>query len=244
MDLALSYDALQGADARDPAQARRPASPVSVLLHAGLAGLRIASLQGYFATGGTPDAYAAVAHVAEALGTDRTAEIPEAARARAAAYLITMSEGAALHLDQLRRQADDYDLDVRDRLIAGAMVPGIWVNRAQKFRRWYRSEVMKLFETVDVLLAPSTPLRAPNIGQKMMTLDGVEMPVRANIGIYTQPISFVGLPVVSVPVWTDGLRLPIGVQVIAAPWREDHALRVAHALKTSGACRAPVAALD
>jgi AtzE family amidohydrolase len=244
MDLALSYDAMQGADPHDPMQAKRPASPVSVLLHGGLAGLRIASLQGYFATGATADAYAAVAHVAEALGTDRKAEILEAARARAAAYLITMTEGASLHLDQLRTRAGDYDLDVRDRLIAGAMVPGIWVDRAQKFRRWYRDEVMKLFQDVDVLLAPSTPLRAPRIGQKMMTLDGVDMPVRANIGIFTQPISFIGLPVVSVPVWTKGERLPIGVQVITAPWREDHALRVAQALATSGACRAPVAALD
>ena len=64
-------------------------------------------------------------------------------------------------------------------------------------------------------------------------LDGVEMPVRPNIGIFTQPISFIGLPVVAVPV-PAGERLPIGVQVIAAPWREDVALRVAHELEAWG----------
>jgi aspartyl-tRNA(Asn)/glutamyl-tRNA(Gln) amidotransferase subunit A len=63
-------------------------------------------------------------------------------------------------------------------------------------------------------------------------LDGVELPVRANIGLLTQPISFIGLPVVAVPVPLD--PLPIGVQIIAAPWREDIALRVAQALESSG----------
>jgi Asp-tRNA(Asn)/Glu-tRNA(Gln) amidotransferase A subunit family amidase len=74
-----------------------------------------------------------------------------------------------------------------------------------------------------------------------MVLDGVEMAVRANIGLFTQPISFIGLPVAAVPVWFEHERLPIGVQIIAAPWREDIALRVAHALEQAGAARAPVA---
>ena len=89
---------------------------------------------------------------------------------------------------------------MRDRLIAGAMVPAALVNHAQKFRRWYREEVLKLFEKVDVILAPATPCTAPKIGQQTFVLDGVEMPLRPNIGIYTQPISFIGLPVVAVPV--------------------------------------------
>ena len=56
--------------------------------------------------------------------------------------------------------------------------------------------------------------------------------MRANLGIYTQPISFIGLPVVAVPVPLT--PLPIGVQIIAAPWREDIALRIAHALEQAG----------
>jgi aspartyl-tRNA(Asn)/glutamyl-tRNA(Gln) amidotransferase subunit A len=56
--------------------------------------------------------------------------------------------------------------------------------------------------------------------------------VRANLGVYTQPISFIGLPVVAVPVPLT--PLPIGVQIIAAPWREDVALRIAHALEQAG----------
>ena len=84
-------------------------------------------------------------------------------------------------------------------------------------------------------------MKAPLLGQKTAMFGGVELPVRPNMGIFTQPISFIGLPVVSVPVWLDGEELPLGVQVIAAPWREDVCLRIAHQLETSGVCRAPVA---
>ena len=160
------------------------------------------------------------------------------ARARAAAYVISTTEGASLHLDRLRTRPNDFDPAVRDRLIAGAMVPAPLVDRAQKFRRWYRARVLELFRSVDVIIAPATPCVAPKLGQVNFVLDGVELPVRANIGIHTQPISFIGLPVVAVPI--PLVPLPIGVQIIAAPWREGIALRVAHALERAGVATAPL----
>jgi aspartyl-tRNA(Asn)/glutamyl-tRNA(Gln) amidotransferase subunit A len=184
-----------------------------------------------------PEAIEAVSRVAKALAVSRKIEVPEASRARAAAYVITTAEGASLHLDRLRTRPNDFDPAVRDRLIAGAMIPAPLVDRAQKFRRWYRAQLLELFKSVDVLIAPATPCVAPKLGQVNFVLDGVEMPVRPNIGIYTQPISFVGLPVVAVPVPLE--PMPIGVQIIAAPWREDIALRVAHALETMGVVSAP-----
>jgi Asp-tRNA(Asn)/Glu-tRNA(Gln) amidotransferase A subunit family amidase len=111
--------------------------------------------------------------------------------------------------------------------------------QAQKFRRWYRAEMLKLFQHVDAILAPATPCVAPLIGQKTFVLNGQEMPLRPNIGVYTQPISFIGLPVVAVPVPTAA-GLPIGVQIITAPWREDLALRIARALEAAGVARAPL----
>jgi len=225
-DLALAYDAMQGWDPEDPVCARRPPEPALPLLEGGVGGLRIAVAGGYFRRGATPGALAAVARVAEALGASREVEVPEAARARAAAFVITTSEGAALHLDRLRTRARDFEPTIRDRLISGAMVPAPLVVRAQKFRRWYREQVLRLFESVDAILAPTTPFPAPRIGQQTMQLEGAEVPLRPNIGIFTQPISFIGLPAVPVPLEP----LPIGVQIIAAPWREDIALRIAHAL--------------
>jgi len=242
-DLAASYDAMQGPDARDPAQTARPIEPASPGLEGGLAGLRIARLGGFFARGGEAAAFAAVDRVAGALGATHAIELPDTEAARAAAYLITMVEGAALHADRLRDRADEFDAEVRDRLIAGAMLPGAWVVRAQKLRGWYRERVAEAFRDVDILLAPATPCRAPLIGQKTFVLDGREMLIRPNLGLFTQPISFIGLPVCTVPVWTEGVELPIGVQVIGPPWHEDRVLRVARALEREGVVRAPIGEL-
>ena len=236
-DLALAYDAMQGPDAGDAACSTRPAEPVSALLAQDIGGLKVAIAGGYFQANLFAEAKEAVSRIAKALGTTRVVEIPEAARARAAAYVISTAEGASLHLDRLRQRPHDFDPAVRDRLLAGAMVPASLVDRAQKFRRWYRARVMELFETVDVIIAPATPCVAPKSGQVNFVLDGVELPVRANIGIHTQPISFIGLPVVAVPIPLD--PMPIGVQIITAPWREDIALRVAYALERAGVATAP-----
>jgi aspartyl-tRNA(Asn)/glutamyl-tRNA(Gln) amidotransferase subunit A len=212
-DLALAYDAMQGPDPDDAACTTRPAEPVTPLLAQDIGGLRIAIAGGYFQNNVFPEAIEAVAHV------------------------ITTTEGASLHLDRLRQRPDDFDPAVRDRLLAGAMIPASLVDRAQKFRRWYRAQVMEIFKSVDVIIAPATPCVAPKLGQVTFVLDGVELPVRANIGIHTQPISFIGLPVVAVPVLLE--PMPIGVQIIAAPWREDIALRVAYALQRNGVVSAP-----
>jgi 1-carboxybiuret hydrolase len=236
-DLALAYDAMQGPDADDAACTTRGIEPTLPLLANPVSDLRIAIAGGYFQQNLFPEAVEAIGRVAKALGATRVVDVPEAARARAAAYVISTTEGASLHLDRLRKRPNDFDPAVRDRLIAGAMVPAPLVDRAQKFRRWYRAQLAEVFKSVDVLLAPATPCTAPKLGQVNFNLGGVELPVRANIGIHTQPISFIGLPVVAVPVPLE--PLPIGVQIIAAPWREDIALRVAYALEKMGVVAAP-----
>ena len=236
-DLALSFDAMQGWDPDDPVCTDRPADPTLPVLNEGIEGLRIAVADDYFARGGEAVAFEAVATVAKALGATRTVTIPNASAARAAAYVITAVEGSQLHLPRLRARPQDFDPDTRERFMAGALLPGSWYVKAQRFRRQYRAALQRLFGEVDIILAPATPCPAPRLGQVMMTLDGVELPVRANLGIYTQPISFVGLPVVVAPLQKAG-ALPIGVQVIANHWNEAAALRVARHLEKTGVASA------
>lgn len=239
-DLALAYDAMQGPDANDRACAQRGLEPTFPTLESGIGGLRVGMLGGYFGTGGEAIVYEAVRRCAEAFGTKDTVEMPQVHRARAAAFVITNVEGGQLHLERLRNRAADFDPATRDRLIAGNLVPGAWYMQAQRLRSWFQGEVAKLFEKFDLLLAPATPCAAPAIGQQTFTLNGQEMLLRPNIGVYTQPISFVGLPVVAAPLHGLG-PLPVAVQIIAAPWREDIALRAARFLETAGVVRAPVA---
>ncbi|MFL5333283.1 MAG: AtzE family amidohydrolase [Geminicoccaceae bacterium] len=237
-DLAAAWDALQGYDPADPAQRPWPVEPATPLQTQGVDGLRLAVADDYFARNGHPVAFAAVAAVAAALHVERRITVPEAARARAAAFLITAAEGANLHRSDLIARPQDFDPGTRDRFLAGSLVPAGWVVQAQRFRAWYRARVLELFRDVDVILAPATPYAAPRLGQQTIEVDGQELPVRPMLGVYTQPISCIGLPVIAVPVpQPDGL--PIGVQLIAAPGREDVLFRVAAALEQAGAVRSP-----
>jgi amidase/aspartyl-tRNA(Asn)/glutamyl-tRNA(Gln) amidotransferase subunit A len=243
-DLALSYDVMQGPDAHDPACAQRDIEPVLPLLERGAAGLRLGVLGGWFRERALLEANAAVDAVAEALGTTRLIELPEVERARAAAFLVTCGEGAELHLDDLRRRPHDFDPMTRDRFLANALLPAAWVNRAQRVRHAFARRVARVFETVDVLIAPATPCVAPTIGTEWLEIGGQRLPARASMGLLTQPISCIGLPVVTVPLWglsASAPHMPIGVQLIAAPWREDLALRVAAELEQQGLTSAPVA---
>ncbi len=236
-DLALAYDALQGHDPDDPVSAARPPEPAAAALARGAAGLRIALADGYFETMATPPALEAVRRAAASLGVTRRVSVPEVEAARAAAFVITAVEGAALHAERLRARPQDFDPATRDRFLAGLLVPGQWYVRAQRLRRHYQKAMRALFAEVDILLTPATPCPAPLLGQDMMTIGGASVPVRANLGLFTQPFSFIGLPAAVAPIPLD--PLPVGVQIVAAPWREVDALRVAAALEVAGVAAAP-----
>jgi amidase/aspartyl-tRNA(Asn)/glutamyl-tRNA(Gln) amidotransferase subunit A len=246
-DLALAYDVMQGPDLEDPACAQRPAAPVLQALEEGTHGLRIGVLGGWFQSQALPPALEAVQRVAAVLQAQRLVQWPEVDRARAAAFVVTSAEGAALHLSDLRTRAHDFDPMTRDRFIAGALLPAAWVVQAHRLRRWFAQRVAESFREVDVLLAPATPGTAPPIGTEWLEIGGQRLPARASMGLLTQPVSCIGLPVATVPVWgcdPAAPELPLGVQVIAAPWREDLCLRVARAVEAAGVARAPVARLE
>jgi aspartyl-tRNA(Asn)/glutamyl-tRNA(Gln) amidotransferase subunit A len=228
-DLAAAYDVMQSGDAATGALTER------------IDPSRVAVLDEWFEQGAAPEMLAAVADVAKGLGATARVTLPAAKIARAAAFCITAFEGGQLHKRHLRERPQDYDPATMPRLLAGALQPAETILRAQRFRAWFREQAAALFERFDILLAPATPCVAPLIGQKTMVIDAVEMAVRPNLGLYTQPISFIGLPVVAVPVTGGGL--PRGVQVIAAPGRERVALAAAAWLEREGVVAAPVAAL-
>jgi amidase/aspartyl-tRNA(Asn)/glutamyl-tRNA(Gln) amidotransferase subunit A len=241
--LARAYDAMQGFDPEDPAQTERPIEPATPGLGLGLdvGGLRVGVLGGWFQEMALEPARQAVQHVAAALGANAVVDWPEVAAARAAAFLITNAEGSALHLEDLKRRAQDFDPNTRDRFLAGALLPAAWVQQSQRVRHWFAQRVAQSFAHWDVLLAPATPCVAQPIGTEFIEINGKRLNARASMGLLTQPISCIGLPVVTVPVWgcdPQAPHLSIGVQLVAAPWREDVLLRVAHHLQAQGVVQA------
>jgi aspartyl-tRNA(Asn)/glutamyl-tRNA(Gln) amidotransferase subunit A len=175
---------------------------------------RLAKLDGWFLRHAGPDALEAMDLITAPMISLAGAEI-----ARSASFLITAAEGGALHLPSLRSHAMAYDPAVRDRLIAGAMLPAALLVKAQRYRDVFRAEVAALFRDVDILVAPATPTVAPRIDEGTLMIDGKPVSARANLGLLTQPLSLAGIPVIAAPVNRPG-RLPIGLQFATAPGRE------------------------
>lgn len=221
-DLARAYEALLDT----PTEAR--SEPVGRL--------RVAVLGGWFEEWASPPAREAVAQAAAALGAVKTVRLTGAEIARAAAFVITGAEGGALHRRGLIARYDDYEPLSRDRLVAGSLIPASWVAQAQRVRRRIYEEALNLFEDVDLLIAPATPVCATPLGSEEMEIQGKRVPTRSSMGMLTQPISCIGLPVCAAPVWPAHSKLPIGVQLIAAPWREDICLAAARMLEDAGVC--------
>lgn len=239
-DIATAFDVLQGLDDSDAACT--DCSPQFCLpqLDKGIEGLRVAIAGDYFAKSAHPEVLEAVERVARVLDVSKYVTLPEAHRARAAAYIITASEGSNLHLDNLRLRSHDFDPATLHRFLAGTLIPATWYIQAQRFRRWYRDRVREVFDNVDVILAPTTPCSAPLVGQKTMILDGEEILVRPHLGLFTQPLSFIGLPVLSVPIQRPN-ALPLGVQLVATPYNEALILRVAAVLEARGVITSSIA---
>jgi amidase/aspartyl-tRNA(Asn)/glutamyl-tRNA(Gln) amidotransferase subunit A len=238
-DLGVCYDAIQGYDPGDPGCAQRGIEPMGPATLPRIDGLRVARLSGYFDAWSTPAARSAVDAACAALGVARSVELPAAALGRAAAFLISGCEGGALHLPNLRARRESMEPLSRDRFLAGALLPAAWYVQAQRVRAWYREQVRALFADVDVLITAATPCAATPLGAEWLDVNGQKLPLRPSMGLLTQPLSCIGLPVLVAPV-AQPAGLPIGVQIIAAPWREDLCFRVAAVLEAQGVAFAPL----
>jgi len=239
-DLCLVYNTLQGRDPEDPKQSPANPEPVALDTVPAADSLRIAVLGGHFRDYASETARQAVAMAADALGAKAEVVAPLAAAARAASAIITYAEAGDLHIDWVRHHRRRLDPLIRDRLTAAALTPAAWYVRAQRVRTAWRQQLQDLFRDHDVLLAPATPDVAHAIGSETIELNGETLPARAAVGLLTQPLTLAGLPIAVAPVWPGG-PLPIGVQIIAPPWREDLVLGVAAQLEKAGVARAPVA---
>ncbi|MEC5384096.1 AtzE family amidohydrolase [Uliginosibacterium sp. H3] len=240
-DLARVFDVLVGLDERDHGCTRAAPLPgesttEAAVLRAtqeGLGGLRVARLNGYFDHWAGPDARTASRSVAMMFAAQEELDVPNVAAARASGFVITASESGELYRSELQAHYADMEPLNRDRMLAGSLLPATWYVQAQRFRQQFVRQMLALFERFDLLVAPATPCVATEIGQQWLELPGGRVPARPSIGLLTQPISFIGLPVVVAPLPTAN-GMPIGVQLIAAPGREDVALAAAAVLEAGG----------
>jgi aspartyl-tRNA(Asn)/glutamyl-tRNA(Gln) amidotransferase subunit A len=116
---------------------------------------------------------------------------------------------------------------VRARLLAGLLLPATSYPTGLRLRARYRAGLDRLFEQVDVLVAPEMPIVAPPIGDETVRIRGREMPYRLALIPFNSPWSLGGLPAASVPCgFVD--ELPVGLAIVGRRFGETTVLRAAH----------------
>jgi aspartyl-tRNA(Asn)/glutamyl-tRNA(Gln) amidotransferase subunit A len=227
-DLALLYEVLQGHDPRDPRQecvrARKPDAG-----EGDAAGLRVGILGGYFAAYADAEAQRTVQSAAAAFHDVRDIpfDVATVDVVRETALIVSNFEVAAAHSVLLDVPEHQCSPRLRSRLAAGAQYPAATYADALARQAAWRSELLALFAQCDILLAAATPYAAPRFDTRSIDVNGHVLEPAKTLGMLTQPISFAGLPVVTMPVADAASPLPRGVQVIAAPWREDRCFAAA-----------------
>jgi aspartyl-tRNA(Asn)/glutamyl-tRNA(Gln) amidotransferase subunit A len=234
-DSALMLAAMAGYDPADASSSVLPVPDYVAALTGEVKGLRVGLLRSFFLDGAAPAVRAAVEAAAATLGSagavvdevrlERVTLVPAASTA------IVGSEALAYHAQMLRTRAADYDPDIARRLRLSAFIGGAHYVRAQQVRALVRDEIDAALARRDVLLAPSTPIVAPAVGERQVELGDGGADVRSALIRFTRPFNLSGHPACAVPCgFTDG-GLPIGMQLVGRPFDEVTVLRAADAFQ-------------
>ena len=247
-DSALMLGAMAGYDAADASTSVLPVPDYVSSLTGDVTGLRVGLLRGFFLEDAAPAVVAAVeaaaATLARAGAVVDEVNLERVQLVAAACTAIVGSEALAYHAEWLRTRAAEYDPEVARRLRLGAFIGGAHYVRAQRVRGLVRDEIDAALARRDVLLAPSTPIVAPAVGERQAAPGGGPADVRAALIRFTRPFNLSGHPACAVPCgFTDG-GLPIGMQLVGRPFDEATVLRAADAFQrlTDFHARRPVLA--
>jgi len=166
-------------------------------------------------------------------------EMPDMNALRAAAATCLLVEAVTVVRPYLDRRAD-FGADVLAMLDQGKAIAAIDYIEAQRTRRRIGREFARLFEQVDCIFTPTTPITAPKIGQTSVEIRGGKEEVRSAATRFTRVMNALGLPAISIPCGFSRSGLPIGLQIIAAARQDDLLLRVAAAMEDAMALIARV----
>jgi aspartyl-tRNA(Asn)/glutamyl-tRNA(Gln) amidotransferase subunit A len=156
--------------------------------------------------------------------------VPDMELLRAAASVCLLVEAASALRPYLDRRAD-FGADVLALLDQGRVIPGIDYIEARRTRVRIGRQFERLFEEVDCIFTPATPMTAPKIGQDTVKIGRANEEVRAAATRFTRGMNALGNPAVSIPCGLDKSGLPIGLQIIAARRQDDLALHAAAAIE-------------
>ena len=255
MDCALALNVIAGHDPRDATSVYQEPKDYAASLGLDIKGLRLGVPEEYFVDGMEPGSRKAIDEAIlalEGLGASvRPVSLPTTRYALACYYIIAPSECSAnlARYDGVKYGYSYQDTDnmwealektreygfgpeVTRRVMLGtyALSSGYYdayYLKAQQARTLIRQDFDRVFQDVDALVTPTSPVTAFKIGEK--SGDPVQMYL---IDVCTLPVNIAGLPGLSVPCgFSDGL--PVGLQLIGPRFSEETLLRTAHAYESA-----------
>ena len=229
-DIAVLFEALTGSPPDEPAAAVADSRPLD--------GVRVGTPVDFFYADLTREARGAAERVVAALselGAERVeVRTPEVELGGVSRNVLAFTEAAAVHRERLSARPEDFSEDVRRLLDIGNVLTAADLIAALRIRRFVTDAVTRLFETVDILVVPTTPAGAPAAGEPLLATGE---PLRPGLIRLVGPFNLTGLPALQVPAGFDAGGMPLGAQIVAGPGEDRAAIRLASWLEASGAIR-------
>jgi len=232
LDAALMLQPIAGYDPNDPTTVQRDVPDYRAVLTSDLNGLRIGIPTKYFFDEADEEVdkmtRIAIQKLAEFGAKVEEVNIPQIEYSAGAALAIYLAEAAAYHDDQICKDGGLYTDQVRTFIELGNYVLAKDYLNAQRYRALLGQNMAEVFKRVDVLVTPTVPITATEIGQELITVRGMEQTVFSALLRNTEPFNLTGLPALTVSCGFSGEGLPIGMQIIGRPFEEATILRVGH----------------
>jgi len=227
-DASILLRVVAGADPLDLTCASVPVPNYRNVLNGDVHGLRLGVLEQHMTNadlhpGVAEAATAAVAELEKAGMVIKKITLPSLEQADVALLLAILPEGTLVHEEWLRQRPQDYAEMTRQQLELGALIPAVDYVRAQQYRARLLRECLEALQVVDVLVSPTVAWEAPQEDPSLADGDGATEARRTGL------FNLTGLPAISVPCGFGPAGLPLGFQIIGAPFAEAMVLRVAHA---------------
>jgi aspartyl-tRNA(Asn)/glutamyl-tRNA(Gln) amidotransferase subunit A len=183
--------------------------------------IRIGLPKNYYFERVDPEVASAVERRARSLaGTLVEVEVPDIEGLNAVARAILLAEASSVYERYLDRR-EDFGADVLALLDQGRLLPATAYVNAQRLRGQFARQFRALFDQIDCLVTPTTPVTAPKIGEKHISIGGQMEDTRLATTRFMRGINVLGFPALSVPCGRDRAGLPIGMQLIARPFEDD-----------------------
>ena len=166
---------------------------------------------------------AALAVIAKLAASQQDVEIPASNDTT-----ILRAEAYAYHFENIKKSPELYQPETLRRIRSAEDVNMVTYVQARRQVDQFRRAIHKTFETVDLLITPTTPVPPFIIAELLADVDNLR--TREILSLRnTRPFNILGLPTISVPCGFTSAGLPIGMQITGAPWAEGTVLPLAYA---------------